>query len=191
MWGLESRSRSRTSRSWPRILWKSFGLGLEVWDRSRSRLGGYGLDYITGTLSHVTHLENNGRSPAILQKFLFNVVVYVYHVSVKLFWCPSILLNLLPLQLLTQSLCTWACFSSFLSCYCFVYLICLSLIQCHLLLYFRLLRMKRLHFTFDLCQQQGWLCIWSICFFTNPLWLEHAKTQAQVYVISLFSSTWN
>ena len=43
MWGLESRSR--TSRSRPRLLWKS--LGLEVWDRSRSRLGSYGLDYIT------------------------------------------------------------------------------------------------------------------------------------------------
>ena len=44
MWGLESRSR--TSRSRSRLLWKS--LGLEVWDRSRSRLGGYGLDYIIG-----------------------------------------------------------------------------------------------------------------------------------------------
>ena len=141
--------------------------------------------------THLIHLENNGRSPAILPKFLFNIAFYVYHVSVKLFWCPSFLLNLLQLQLLNPPLCTWEWFSSSISCYCFVYLICLSLIQCLLLLYFRLLRMKRLHFTFDLCQQQSWLCIWSIWFFTNPLWLEHAKTQAQVFAISMFSSTWN
>jgi len=43
MWGLASRSR--TSRSRSRLLWKS--LGLEVWGRSRSHLGSYGLDYIT------------------------------------------------------------------------------------------------------------------------------------------------
>ena len=50
MWGLESRSRPRTSRS--RLLWQSLGLiskfepglGLGV------GLGGYGLDYITGIL---------------------------------------------------------------------------------------------------------------------------------------------
>jgi len=47
MWGLESRSRTSKSRS--RLLWKSVGLGLvSKFEPGISLgLGGYGLDYIT------------------------------------------------------------------------------------------------------------------------------------------------
>jgi len=40
MWGLESRSR--TSRSWSRLLWQSLGLGLV--SKFDPGLGSYGLD---------------------------------------------------------------------------------------------------------------------------------------------------
>ena len=45
MWGLESRSR--TSRSRSRLLWRSLGLGLVSKFEPGLGLGGYGLDYIT------------------------------------------------------------------------------------------------------------------------------------------------
>jgi len=45
-WGLESQSRSRTSRS--RLLWQSLGLGVVSKFEPGFGLGGYGLDYITG-----------------------------------------------------------------------------------------------------------------------------------------------
>jgi len=76
MWGLESRSR--TSRSRSRLLWKSLGLGLEVWDRSRSRLGGDGLDYITGIYKEetTTTSRTNDRN---LKKFIFEVMTKFFN----------------------------------------------------------------------------------------------------------------
>jgi len=47
MWGLESRSRSRTSRSRFRLLWQSLGLASKFEPGLGLGLGGYGLDYIT------------------------------------------------------------------------------------------------------------------------------------------------
>jgi len=51
MWGLGSRSRASRSRSRSRLLWQSLGLGLvSIFEPGlRLGLGGYGLDYITGT----------------------------------------------------------------------------------------------------------------------------------------------
>jgi len=44
---LESRSRSRTSRSQSRLLWQSLGLASKFDQGLGFGLGGYGLDYIT------------------------------------------------------------------------------------------------------------------------------------------------
>ena len=49
MWGLESRSPSRTSRSRSQVLWHSLGLGLVSKFEPGLGLGGYGLDYITAS----------------------------------------------------------------------------------------------------------------------------------------------
>jgi len=49
MWGLESRSRPRTSRSQSRLLWQSPGLGVVLKFEPGLGLGGYGLDYITAS----------------------------------------------------------------------------------------------------------------------------------------------
>ena len=55
MWGLESRSRTSKSRS--RLLWQSLGLGLVSKFEPGLGLGGYGLDYITGTCSSIEMLK--------------------------------------------------------------------------------------------------------------------------------------